>query len=325
MSPIVPVIDLSRARASREERLTLAREIDAANSTVGFLTVVNHGVSRELLDDLYRVTAEFFDTAEKVKLTALGDSRTSRGYIPPKRRALARTRGEMTPADLVELFSIGQTEVPAEDAWYQQAQDLGYFAPNVWPEGFPEFRTVWERYFTEVSALAVEMMRLFALALDLDENFFDDKVDRPISNLFANHYPPLDEEPEPGQIRVGTHTDYGTLTLLYQPDEVGGLEVFVDEEWFSVPPIKGSYVVNIGDLMARWTNDRWTSTLHRVQNPDFTGPASRRISFPFFCQPNYDAEIRSLPSCVAEGTPSRYATITAGTNVSGKTHASFDL
>ena len=101
--------------------------------------------------------------------------------------------------------------------------------------------------------------------------------------------------------------------------------MFLDDAWCPIDPILGSFVVNIGDLMARWTNDRWISTLHRVQNQTIDGAASRRISFPFFCQPNYDAAIQTLPTCREPGGTSRYATITAGMNVSGKTDVSFDV
>ncbi len=203
-----------------------------------------------------------------------------------------------------------------DDPWFRRAQDLGYFAANQWPGRPARFREIWEAYYREMSSLAFELMQLFAVALGLDKHWFDDKVDRPISNLFANHYPPLTAIPEPGQLRVGEHNDYVSLTLLYQSDAVGGLEVFLDDVWCPIEPIAGSFVVNIGDLMARWTNDRWISTLHRVQNPTISGPSSRRISFPFFCQPNYDAVIETLPTCRQPGGTSRYATITAGMNVS---------
>lgn len=324
MTNTVPMIDLARARSSDTEFDAVARQIDEANQHVGFLAVVNHGVPQKLLDDVYDVTAEFFDLPMVERLSVLGSRHTSRGYIPPKQRALARTRGIETPADLVELFSIGLPEVP-DDPWFRRAQDLGYFAANQWPEHPTRFREIWEAYYREMSALAFELMQLFAVALGLEKNWFDDKVDRPISNLFANHYPPLTAVPEPGQIRVGEHTDYGSLTLLYQSDAVGGLEVLLDDVWCPIEPIAGSFVVNIGDLMARWTNDRWISTLHRVQNPAISGPASRRISFPFFCQPNYDAVIETLPTCRQPGGTSRYSTITAGMNVSGKTDVSFDI
>lgn len=322
MSDTVPLIDLAQARGSAQDRRRLARQIDDANCHIGFLAVVNHGVSAQLLDDMYAVTAEFFDSDESVKVAVQAEPDTSRGYMPPKSRALARTRGKSTPADLVEFFSIGLPDVPRDDPWFVEARRRGHFHDNIWPTT-PGFRDIWERYYAEMAALAFDMMQLFALALGLDERWFDDKVDKPISNLFANHYPPLEETPEAGQLRIGEHTDYGSLTLLYQRDAVGGLEVRLDEAWVPVAPIADSFVVNIGDLMARWTNDRWTSTLHRVQNPALTGPASRRLSLPFFCQPNYDAVIETVPTCVSALVPSKYPIITAGQNVTDKTGASF--
>lgn len=323
MPHTVPLIDLAQARASRPDRRAVARQIDDANSHIGFLAIVNHGVSPQLLDDMYAVTSEFFELPDAEKLAVRAQPGTSRGYMPPKSRALARTRGRMTPADLVEFFSIGLPEVPADDPWFRRARQLGHFHDNVWPARPSHFRTLWQRYYGEMADLAFDMMRLFALALGLDERWFDDKVDRPISNLFANHYPPLDEQPEPGQLRIGEHTDYGSLTLLYQQDAVGGLEVCLDGHWVAVAPIAGSFVVNIGDLMARWTNDRWISTLHRVQNPALTGPASRRLSLPFFCQPNYDTVIDVVPTCASADRPPRYPAITSGENVVTKTDVSF--
>ncbi|WP_040796912.1 isopenicillin N synthase family dioxygenase, partial [Nocardia higoensis] len=195
----------------------------------------------------------------------------------------------------------------------------------VWAAEVPEMERIWTEYYRHVSALSEEVMSLFAEALDLRPDFFADKIDRPISNLFANCYPPILTPPEEGQIRVGEHTDYGTLTLLYQQDEVGGLEVFVRGEWTPIPPTPGAYVVNIGDLMARWTNDRWISTLHRVQNPPAHLWHLRRISLPFFCQPNYDAVIEALPSCIDESHPAKYEPITSGENILRKTYTSFDL
>lgn len=323
MTNTVPLIDLAQARTSARDRRMVARQIDDANSHIGFLGVINHGVAPRLLNDMYAITAEFFELAQDEKLAVRAQPGTSRGYMPPKSRALARTRGRMTPADLVEFFSIGLPNVLAEDPWFRRARELGHFHDNVWPARPAHFREIWQTYYAEMAEMAFEMMRLFALALGLDERWFDDKVDRPISNLFANHYPPLREQPEPDQLRIGEHTDYGSLTLLYQRDAVGGLEVSLDGSWIPIAPIPDSFVVNIGDLMARWTNDRWISTLHRVQNPTFTGPASRRLSLPFFCQPNYDAVIEPVPSCVSAGNPPRYPAITSGDNVVNKTDASF--
>ena len=323
MTNDVPSIDLAQPRAAARDRRTVARQIDEANRHVGFLTVVNHGVSPRLIDDVYAVTTAFFDLPDDEKRRVLARPGTSRGYMPPKSRALARTRGRVTPADLVEFFSIGLPEVPCDDPWFRRARERGHFHDNVWPVRPPDLRRVWQEYYAVMADLALETMRLFALALDLDEHWFDALVDRPISNLFANHYPPLQRPPEPDQLRIGEHTDYGSLTLLHQRDAVGGLEVCLDGCWTPIAPLADSFVVNIGDLMARWTNDRWISTLHRVQNPTTGGPASRRLSLPFFCQPNYDAVIETVPTCLTADRPPRYAGITSGDNVTDKTDASF--
>ncbi|HEY1970317.1 MAG TPA: 2OG-Fe(II) oxygenase family protein, partial [Pseudonocardia sp.] len=294
---VVPVIDLALARASSSGRHQTARTIDRANATVGFLTVTGHGVPDDLLTDLHAVTAEFFDSGVEAKLGLRApEPGTSRGYMPPKSRALARTRGLRTPADLVEFFSIGQPNVPNEPYYAREHAGVNFRA-NIWPAHPPGFREIWTAYYRAMENLAAELMTLFALALRLPERYFEGKINKHISNLFANHYPPLDTPPEPGQLRVGEHTDYGSLTVLYQADTTGGLEVFVDGRWQPVAPVPGTFVINIGDLMARWTNDRWISTLHRVQNPTPEHYTRRRISFPFFCQPNYDTVIECLPTC----------------------------
>ncbi|GAA0896744.1 isopenicillin N synthase family dioxygenase [Pseudonocardia zijingensis] len=319
----LPLVSLSRALSSDSERRAEARAIDAANRTVGFLVLTDHGVAADLVDDLYRVTAEFFALPAEIKNRYVTANRAaSRGYVPPKVRSLAATRERMDGGDLVELFAAGLPHVP-DDPYFSPEHAGINFRPNVWPAEIPRFRAVWETYYDAMQALAAQLMSLFATALDLPADFFDDKIDRHISNLFANHYPPILEQPAPGQIRVGEHTDYGSLTLLHQRDEVGGLEVHVGGRWVPVEPMAGAYVVNIGDLMARWTNDRWISTLHRVQNPPPERLSMGRLSFPFFCQPNYDTVIEALPSCVGPAQPPRYPPISSGENMIRKTERSF--
>jgi len=156
-------------------------------------------------------------------------------------------------------------------------------------------------------------MRLFAQALGLPQDWFADKIDRHTTNLVLSNYPdPSDEEPE-GQMRAGAHTDYGTLTILRAEDKPGGLEILTrGGRWARVPIIPGSFVVNIGDLMARWTNDRWVSTMHRVAPPPpGQGRGSRRLSLTFFHQPNWDALVECIPTCL-DGKPARYAPILSG-------------
>ncbi|WP_327140362.1 isopenicillin N synthase family dioxygenase [Nocardia sp. NBC_01327] len=317
---VVPLIDLSLPR----ERV--AAQIDQANHQVGFFGIVGHRVDPHLLDEMYTVTTEFFDLPieEKLRYRSI-EPGISRGYMPPKSRALAQTRGRMTPADLVEFYSIGALTIPPDDPYYSPAQAGVNFRPNIWPRHSARFREVWSEYYRAMEALAADLMRLFALALRLPEAFFDNHIDRHISNLFANHYPPLDDDPEPGQLRVGEHSDYGSLTLLYQRDEVGGLQVHTGGRWHPVAPVPDSFVINIGDLMQRWSNNRWVSTLHRVQNPPPGTPAARRLSFPFFCQPNYDTLIETLPTCKDTDTPDLFEPITSGANMIAKTESSFAL
>jgi isopenicillin N synthase-like dioxygenase len=134
----------------------------------------------------------------------------------------------------------------------------------------------------------------------------------------------MTEAPEPGQLRLGAHTDYGSLTLLYQDETPGGLQVHRDGVWRDAPIVPGTFVVNIGDLMSRWTNDRWVSTLHRVQNPAQGRWDVPRLSIPYFHQPNYDAVIEAIPTCVAPGEQATYPPITSGDNLTYKTRSTLD-
>jgi isopenicillin N synthase-like dioxygenase len=156
-------------------------------------------------------------------------------------------------------------------------------------------------------------MRLFAMALDLDEFWFDDKIDKHMTNFVVSNYPDQPHELPEGQLRAGAHTDYGSLTIIKAEDKPGGLEVLDSEgRWRPVPMVPGTFVVNLGDLMARWTNDHWVSTMHRVVNPPRDKAiGSRRQSLIFFHQPNYDAIIECLPSCLDNGR-AKYAPITSG-------------
>jgi isopenicillin N synthase-like dioxygenase len=145
------------------------------------------------------------------------------------------------------------------------------------------------------------LLELFAIALDLPTRWFDDKVDHDMSNLGANYYPPQPTPPEPGQLRKGPHTDWGSVTILLH-DDAGGLQVqAADGRWVDVPCVAGGLVVNIGDLLAIWTNDTWVSTMHRVVNPPVDVASRDRLSIVFFHQPNHDAEIACIPTCIGSG------------------------
>ena len=236
-----------------------------------------------------------------------------RGYSAIATSALAYTIGEADSApDYREGFVVNRHRTDAADPYYTSRQGQAIFHPNIYPAELPEMQPLLERYYDAMTELATALMRIFALALDLDESFFDPLVDKHMTNLNLSNYPDQTVAPKPGQLRAGAHTDYGSLTILHTEDKPGGLEVQTgDGRWVPVPIVPESFIINIGDLMAQWTNDRWVSTMHRVVNPprDRDG-GTRRQSIIFFHQPNYDAEVRCLPSCLGDGA--HYAPTTSG-------------
>jgi isopenicillin N synthase-like dioxygenase len=167
--------------------------------------------------------------------------------------------------------------------------------------------------------LAADLMRLFARALNLPARHFEPYFDKHISLLVTNFYPPQPQEPKPGQLRAGAHTDYGSLTILAPSISPGGLQVRnQDGAWENVLQVEGGLVINIGDLMAQWTNDRWVSTMHRVVNPERRTAGKARMSIVFFQQPNDDAIISCIPTCTDQDNPAKYEPVGAGAHVSAK-------
>jgi isopenicillin N synthase-like dioxygenase len=317
MSSSIPVIDISSfIHGNGAARREVARAVDAACADLGFLIIAGHGVSETLVDDIRAVSRAYFDlpVPEKQELSMPADR--YRGYISLGNEALAYSLDEETPPDIKESFSIGPVDAP-DDAYHRAAAPGNFFAPNFWPERPAGFRDIWEEYYREMERVSTTLMRSFALGLGMDEHYFDDKIDRHITNMSVIHYPEQAKEPLPGQLRAGAHTDYGSLTIVKPDDAPGGLQVLAkDGSWLDVPTIQGTFVVNLGDLMADWTNDRWVSTLHRVVNPPRDKAlGSRRISIPFFHQPNYDAVIECLPTCRSADLPPRYAKMTSGEHV----------
>lgn len=305
------------------ERQALAEMVDATNRASGFLTVIGHRIPDHVINAMLEQSAAFFDLPEATKMaTAPEDPRWSRGYRPLKSRALAYSTGAATPPDLVEYFAAGRPGIDFTDPYYAPDHAGVHFFPNLWPSEPSDFEAAWTNYYVHVEKLATELMRVFAVALGLPMDWFDASIDKHCSNLFANNYPAYDGPIEEGQLRLGAHTDYGSLTIVYQRGSEGGLQIHDGENWLDVPTVPGSFVVNIGDLMARWTNDRWHSTLHRVVNPDAgRSGGRRRMSIPFFHQPNYDALIECLPGCVEPGESPKYPPILSGVNMIEKTNA----
>jgi isopenicillin N synthase-like dioxygenase len=310
MRRAVPIIDISPFHEGSDKgRLSVARQVDQACRDIGFLVVLGHGLEKTVIDDAFREAYAFFDLDEDAKQAlSVVDGR---GYFGVGRQALARSRGEETPPDLFERFSMGPFDIPEDD--YHRSMKR-FFAANRWPRERPGFRRALEVYYRSAEQLAGQLMSAFALALDLPSSYFEPMIDRHISDLCLNHYPAQTVPPLPGQLRAGAHTDYGSLTIVAPSDAPGGLEVMTPSgAWEPVPWIEDGFVVNIGDLMAQWTNDRWVSTMHRVVNPPRTaGSDGRRLSIVFFHQPNGDATISAIPTCVSDGASPLYAPTTSG-------------
>ena len=291
----LPLIDMKSHMA--------AEQLRDACSNVGFFYLAGHGVPRALLDSQLEWTRRLFDlpvpSREKISMRK---SKASRGYEPIATQVL----DEGAPPDLKESFYLGRDLAPEHQ--YVRAGLHGYGA-NQWPESLPGFRGQMEAYFGALSDLSLGMMRLLALSLDLPQGYFDAMMREPMPVLRLIHYPLHPADARPNQLGAGAHTDWGALTFLLQ-DDAGGLEVQnVAGDWVYAPPLPGSFVVNLGDMIERWTNGLYRSTMHRVLN---RARNRSRYSVAYFSNPDFNALVECLPTCTDATHPARYAPCTAG-------------
>lgn len=311
MAETIPVIDLSAALGGSDmQQLKTAREIDKTCTELGFFTIRGHGVPIEVMNRLRDKANTFFALPLDEKLRAAhADSTVPRGYRALGLEALSNGNAIATPADLKEYYHIGRERWP-NDSYFTSAEGSRYFIPNLWPnlpEGFGEAA---ERYYAAVERLCAQMMELTALALGIPETFFADKIDKHITAMRINFYPEQTTAPKPGQLRAGDHTDYGLLTILNGENVPGGLQVKTRSgKWLDVETDPDTFVVNIGDLLMRWTNDHWVSNVHRVVNPpDSVAARSKRLSIAFFHHPNYD----TMVECIAPPGKAKYPPVSSG-------------
>jgi isopenicillin N synthase-like dioxygenase len=297
----IPVIDLAGLASSAEARARAGREMVLAAQSVGFFYVRNHAIPAPLIEEVFALAAAFF--AEPVaRKEAVAVNAGHRGFIrmgEAKMASLARP-------DLKESFVWGLDAAdPAEG-----------IPPNRWPDFLPAMRPVLRDFFDAGNALGWDMLRALATALGIAPDSFVRAIDRPISRGSIIHYPPQPPELGAEQFGVSTHTDYGCLTLLCQ-DETGGLQVQgAGGAWLTAHPIPGTFVVNIGDLLARWSNDRFRSTPHRVVNRS----GRTRFSTAIFVDPNRD----TLITPVLQGDETaRYEPVTCGDYLRGRLDAAF--
>lgn len=294
----IPVIDVSALASGDAGAIAkVAARIGAACREIGFFYVTGHTVPQALMDGAFHQSAGFFAQDDAAKRAVLYTASGNRGYVPMKGEALDPGR----PADLKEAFNIG-LELPADDPELLAGQM--FRAENLWPD-MAGFRATMLAYFHACHSLGRLLHRAFAIDLGLRQDFFEDKLDRPMAVLRLLHYPAAPARAEAGQLGAGEHTDYGCATLL-ATDGVGGLEVRTRAgEWLKAPHLPGAFVCNIGDCLMRWTNDIYVSTPHRVVSP----VGQERYSIAFFLDPNPDADIACLPNCATSERPARYAPI----------------
>ena len=278
----IPVVDIA-GFIDGSDKESAAAAIRVACEEIGFFMVKGHGISAEIIHAANDAARQFFDQSlsEKSAVKSPGGM----GYIGPDGENLAASLDDEQVVDVKESLNL---TLPIDAA--------------IWPAKPEQLATDCKRYLDSLLDLSKHMMRLFALALELPETWFDDKTDDPRTILRLLNYPAVRSD---AQSRAGAHTDYGTLTILWSPDSRGLQARDRSGTWVDVVAPADHFIINIGDLMMNWTNDKWISTLHRVV-PHPATQGRRRQSMAFFHNPNPDAVIECIASCQSADNPARY-------------------
>jgi isopenicillin N synthase-like dioxygenase len=310
------VIDISPAfQGSRDGAARVAAEVGAACQTLGMFGVVGHRVPGQVIGDIEAVSRAFFALPGAEKDRYRPRSRLEYvGYYGVGTLAAAASSGQSGPKDLFEVYSCG----PYDDIRAPGPGEERLFGLNIWPERPAELQTVWLRYYREMEQLSDVLLRLFALALGLGEDWFQRACTGHLSELIVNHYPPQLRPPRPGQVRQGAHTDFGTFTILRASDGVPGLQVESSGSWLAVPHVADGFVVNVADLLTRWSNGLWISPVHRVDNPPPEYAGQPRMTIPYFHNPRADAIVTPAPTTVTAGRPPGFPEVRAGDWISMK-------
>lgn len=296
----IPVIDVSGLRNESGIPQALIFAIDKACREIGFFTIINHGIEASTIDEMLAQTKIFFDLPQVLKDSVeIHKSPYMRGYF---NQGADKSDGVL--GDVKEGFDMA-SDLPCDDPYVKEG--LSFYGPNSWPDFMPSFKPVMIDYHTKALNLGLNLLKVFALALDMPADYFSDKFVKPMAQLRVLRYPPTVHH-EGDAMGAGEHTDFGWITMIAQ-DSAGGLEVKnTAGVWIAVTPIESSLVVNVGDLMSRWTNDRYTATVHRVLNSG----SQVRYSAAFFMDPDYKAIVTCLPSCTSHDNPQKYESIIAG-------------
>ncbi|MGX1132341.1 isopenicillin N synthase-like dioxygenase [Streptomyces glaucescens] len=292
----IPAIDLRPwLDGGPDDRARTARTVDEALRRAGFLLVTGHGVDPGLRARIRAAAREFFLLPAGVK-EAYEARVGGRGWLGPGAEANGYAEGTETPPDLKESLTFA-THEPFDDP----VVNAEWYAPNVWPAEVPALRPLCEEYLARMAELENRLLELLGHALGLDADFFTRHMDHPTYGFNINWYPGRDVTgpPEPGQFRIGPHTDFGTVTILDRQAGKGGLQVYTDDGgWQDAPFDRDAFTVNIGDLMARWTGDRWRSGRHRVLPPPSDAPAEELMSLVYFGECTPGTLVESVPAPV---------------------------
>lgn len=298
----IPVIDVGALFADDQAAaLAVAEEIRDAAVHTGFFYVSGHNVPRETIDATYMAAKYFFDLPDEAKQAIkVTPASAHRGYMP-----FAQTRQPgVRRADLKESFNFAFPFTPDHPAMQSGHPLIG---ENQWPAGEPAWRRIVEGYYRQVFELGQRILGGVALSLGMPRGFFRERYRYPLVRTRLLHYPAQQADTE-DQYGAAAHTDYGTITVLWQ-DEVGGLQVRMrDGRWVDAPPIEGTFVINIGDMLQIWSNDLFVSTPHRVVNRS----GRERFSIATFYDPDYDVKVECLPNCSSAANPPRHEPLIAG-------------
>lgn len=298
----VPVVDLSKfVDGGADDRAAFVNDLGHAFHEIGFVGVVNHGISADLVNRFYNESKAFFGLPREVKykyeLDGLAGQRgfTSFGKEHAKQSDVA---------DLKEFFQIGQEEEPQEGYASQTME-------NVHVDEAPNFTSTGMELYQAFQTSGTHLLRAIALYLKLDENYFDQYIKGGNSILRSIHYPPITKEPETA-IRAEQHEDINLITLLVGAS-AGGLQLLnMDDEWLDVVPEEEEIVINVGDMLQRLANNYLKSTTHRVVNPPREEWHKPRLSIPFFLHPVSEMDLTCLDSLVTDDQPKAYSDMTAG-------------
>jgi isopenicillin N synthase-like dioxygenase len=317
----VPAVDISAYvdDGSPDQRAAVAAAVDTACREVGFIQIHGHGIAAPVVDGLGAAMDDFFDRGLDEKRGYARPASENRGYTAPKSESLSLSLGVESASrmnDFFEAFNIGRAaseyagvELPAE-----------HFAENTWPD-VPDFEARVSAYFAEAGRVARTMTRIFSDALGLPDGFFPALTSPSIDVLRMNNYAlpeGTDVSLDGDLVGMSEHTDFGIVTVLWA-DRVRGLQVLgSDGLWHHVEPEPGALLINLGDLTARLTNERWSSTLHRVKPPVVDGTIQRRRSAAYFHDGNPEAVVVPLDSCVGADHPRLYDAVTVDEHIRGK-------